>query len=205
MKIKICGIRRMEDVDILNRYKPDYAGFVFAKSRRQVSLAEAQKLKDALEPQIRTVGVFVNETPENIIALADKGVIDMIQLHGDEDETDILFLKQWTEKPVVKAARVKSPGYVAGMEKLPCDFLLLDTYEEDTYGGTGSVFDLNLLPPLTKPYFLAGGLTPGNIRERLSTLAAVPFAVDVSSGVETDGYKDEDKIKDFIREVRQWK
>lgn len=205
MRIKICGIRRMEDAEMLNRCKPDYAGFVFAESRRQVSPEQARRLKSVLSPQIRTVGVFVNEKPENIIALADKGVIDMIQLHGDEDETDILFLKQWTEKPVIKAVRVKSPEYVAKMERLSCDYLLLDTYEADSCGGTGRVFDLNLLPPLHKPYFLAGGLTPGNVRERLSGLVNVPCGVDVSSGVETDGYKDENKINDFLSEVREWK
>ncbi|MDC7289703.1 phosphoribosylanthranilate isomerase [Blautia schinkii] len=205
MRIKICGIRRMEDVEILNRYKPDYAGFVFAESKRKVSPEQAQRLRSALNPDIRTVGVFVNEKPETIINLADKGVIDMIQLHGDEDETDILLLKQWTEKPVIKAVRVKSPEYVEEMQRLPCDYLLLDTYEADHYGGTGRMFDLNLLPPLSKPYFLAGGLSPGNVRERLTGLSNPPFGVDVSSGVETEGYKDENKITDFLREVRQWK
>lgn len=205
MKTKICGIRRMEDVELLNHYIPDYAGFVFAKSKRQITPAQAQGLKAALNPAIRTVGVFVNEPLENVITLADKGVIDVIQLHGDEDEASIHFLKQWTEKPIIKAVPVKSSEYVSQMEKLPCDFLLLDTFMEGNFGGTGSVFDLNLLPPLVKPYFLAGGLTPGNVGERLKGLATPPYGVDISSGVEIQGYKDENKIKEFLREVRQWK
>ncbi|MDO4275753.1 MAG: phosphoribosylanthranilate isomerase [Eubacteriales bacterium] len=204
MKIKICGIRRPEDTEILNRCKPDYAGFVFAGTKRRVSPERAEELRKLLDPDIRTVGVFVNENPENILLLADKDIIDVIQLHGDETEEEILFLKAWTEKPVIKAVRVRSREYVSEMEKLSCDMLLLDTYKAGEYGGTGDAFDLSLLPDMRKPFLLAGGLTPDNIKGRLAGIKTLPFGVDISSGAETDGVKDEQKILGFMRNVREF-
>ena len=195
-KIKICGLTRQCDIDAVNREKPEYIGFVFAKSRRQITATQAAALRKTLSPEITPVGVFVNETIENILSLVNNTVIDAIQLHGSEDEQYIQKLKKLTNKPVIKAIGVENKGDVQKRSNTSADYLLLD-YKS---GGTGQMFDWNLIGETQLPYFLAGGLTTENVEEAITK--TTPYAVDVSSGVETNGTKDSEKIKDFIKKVR---
>ena len=192
VKIKLCGLSRAEDVAAANRLLPDYIGFVFAKkSRRYVSPERASELKALLDPRITAVGVFVNETPENIANLLESGVIDAAQLHGDEDEEYISSLRKLTDKTLIKAFKVNSVQDVIKAESSSADLVLLDSG-----AGTGSVFDWELIRTVKRRYFLAGGLDSRNVGEAIETLR--PWAVDVSSGVETGGIKDEKKMADFI-------
>ncbi|HWT74434.1 MAG TPA: phosphoribosylanthranilate isomerase [Mobilitalea sp.] len=199
-KIKICGLSRPADIDMVNKVLPDYIGFVFAQSRRQVSEATARELKAMLSDQIQAVGVFVNAAPKTIISICKAGIIDIIQLHGDEDEEYISSLKALVSKPIMKAVRVRSTEDILETAKLTCDYLLLDAYKEDQYGGSGETFDWTVITKTSKPFFLAGGINTGNVEHALSL--ANPYCIDVSSGVETDGFKDYDKIKDIVAKVR---
>lgn len=202
VKIKICGLRRTQDVAYVNKSKPDFAGFVFAKSKRQVTAAQAAKLKAQLAPEIKAVGVFVNAEPEFIAKLAAAGTIDIAQLHGDEDAAYCERLRKLVSVPIIKVVRVKDASSLQGLEKFACDYFLFDTYAADAYGGTGKRFDMQLVDKLkiTKPYFIAGGLDADNVSGVLQKTNA--FAVDVSGGVETEGYKDPQKIAAFIASVR---
>jgi phosphoribosylanthranilate isomerase len=203
VKIKICGLSRAEDIAAANNVQPDYIGFVFAKSRRQVSPEKAAELRRGLAAGIQAVGVFVNEPAENVARLAESGVIDIIQLHGDEDEAYLKNLRQLTDKPIIKAVRVQSPEQILRAEKLPCDMLLLDTYTPGQYGGSGQMFDRLLLPKLTKPWFMAGGLAADNLAAAVRECGEnLPYAVDVSSGAETDGVKDAEKMLKLVQIVR---
>lgn len=199
-KIKICGLTREEDIAAANRYLPDYIGFVFVESRRQVTPEQAHHLKKGLDPQIKAVGVFVNASLENIAALCGAGTIDLVQLHGDESSDYIRALKEKTTCPVIKAVRVQSPQQILQAQSLPCDLLLLDACQAGQYGGSGTAFDRSLIPPLYKPFFLAGGLDRVNIAQAIQECH--PFGVDMSSGVETNGVKDEIKIRDIIAIIR---
>lgn len=198
-KIKICGLKRMEDISFVNQYKPDYVGFVFAKSKRQVTSTCAKALQDALLPEIKTVGVFVNHPMAEVIGLVKEGIIDVVQLHGKEDGHYIEELrKSIPEATIFKAVSVKTIEDILAWKDADVDYLLLD----NGAGGTGEVFDWNILHDMTdfpKPYFIAGGLNPENVSE---VLEFEPFGVDVSGGVETDGCKDELKIKAFIENVQ---
>ena len=200
MKIKICGISRMEDVAFVNAAMPDSVGFVFAPSRRKVSLQQAQAMKKGLLACIRTVGVFVNAPVDEIAALVDHGVIDLVQLHGDEDAAYIQSLRALIPVPVIKAIRVQDTQQIEKAQSQPCDYLLLDAYQKGSMGGTGIPFDWTLIPKLEKPYFLAGGLNMQN----LTRAAALPaYCLDISSGVETDGLKDGLKIRQAVDLVRR--
>ena len=196
-KIKLCGLSRMADIEIVNELKPEYIGFVFApQSRRYVTPQTAAELKQLLSPEIQAVGVFVNESPKKIAKLLHRGVIDITQLHGDEDEGYIRQLKQYTDKPIIKAFRVETEKDIADAERCVADYILLDSG-----AGTGTVFDWRLLMNIRRPYFLAGGLSPDNVGKAVTTLH--PFAVDVSSGIETGGTKDKEKMEAFIATVRK--
>ncbi|MCH5300365.1 MAG: phosphoribosylanthranilate isomerase [Ruminococcus sp.] len=200
-KIKICGIKRTEDIEIVNKYKPDYIGFIFSKSPRQIDFETAKELKSKLDKGIRVVGVFVNEPIDFIVKLCISNVIDVVQLHGDEDDEYIKQLRTLVKCRIIKAVRVKSTEQILQEEQKKCDFLLLDTYKKDVYGGSGEKFNWDLIPnDLVKEYFLAGGLNANNIQLAIKTLH--PFCVDVSSSVETDGIKDEQKVKEIIEKVR---
>lgn len=200
VKVKICGLRRLEDIAYVNELKPDFIGFVFAKSKRQVTAKQAAMLKAQLADGIKAVGVFVNAAQEEILQLAQQGVIDIIQLHGDEDAAYCASLKAQAKLPIIKAVRVKDAGSLAGLADFPSDYLLFDTYTPGQYGGTGQRFDLTLVENIDKPYFIAGGLDADNVSEVLKNTKA--FAVDVSGGVETKGLKDKQKIEAFIANVR---
>ena len=196
-KIKLCGLKRPQDIQAANELLPAYIGFVFApKSRRYVHPDRAEELRRMLNPGIIPVGVFVNETPETVAALLDRGIIDIAQLHGKEDAAYIRRLRQLTKKPLIQAFRIDTPADVAAAQASTADYVLLDSGT----GGTGTCFDWSLLQNIQRPYFLAGGLTPENVGGAVATLH--PYAVDVSSGIETDGAKDKEKMTQFVRAVR---
>lgn len=196
-RIKICGLRRKEDIECVNQLLPEYIGFVFApKSKRYVTKEQAASLKALLNPAISVVGVFVNDTISNIEALVKENIIDIIQLHGQEDETYIKELKKACSIPVIKAFSVSTLEDIENAVNSIADYILLDNGK----GGTGESFDWSLLKDVKRPYFLAGGLTPDNVRKAIGIYH--PFAVDTSSGVETNQYKDHDKIQKFIDIIR---
>ena len=198
MKIKLCGLTRPCDIEAVNELQPDYIGFVFAKkSRRYVSPEKAKELKAMLAPGIQAVGVFVNEEPEQIAALLEAGTIDVAQLHGQENETEIRRLRELTDHPLIQAFRIDTEQDVERANASTADYVLLDSGA----GGTGTVFDWDLLQAIRRPYFLAGGLDT----ENLGTVKAKlnPYGVDVSSGIETGGYKDKEKMTAFVAAARK--
>lgn len=204
MKIKICGIRREEDVRFLNESMPDYAGFVFAPSRRSVTPEQALFLRRRLDRRIQVLGVFVNAPAEYICERVREGSIDAVQLHGDESEQEIRELKKQVSVPVIKAVRVREAADIRLADQLSCDFLLLDTFSSAGYGGTGKTFAWEMIPSqLEHPFFLAGGLDEHNIRQAIRQVGC--YGVDVSGGVETDGVKDGQKIKRMIEIVKNWR
>lgn len=199
-KIKICGLKSLKDIAAVNEALPDYIGFVFAKSSRQISKKQAEEMKNQLDKRIGAVGVFVNSKPSEIIELCEKNVIDIIQLHGEEDAAYINFLKSKVSNPIIKAVRVQNSEQIFIAQLLPCDYLLFDTYHKDVFGGSGEMFDHTLISKTIKPYFIAGGLNADNISAVISD--SNPYCVDISSGVENQGIKNKEKIKEIIRIVR---
>jgi len=199
-KIKICGLTRLEDIQAVNKARPDYIGFVFAKSRRQVHREQAAILKEALDHNIQAVGVFVNEDLEVIKTLAANNSIDIIQLHGDEDEEYITRLREAVSLPIIKAMRIKQKSDV---NDTSADFALFDTYDKNQYGGSGLSFNWELLQDYGADFFLAGGLNITNIEAAIKTVK--PFCVDISSGVEIDGSKDQQKIIKIVEKIRRIK
>lgn len=198
MKIKLCGLTRPCDIEAVNELQPDYIGFVFAKkSRRYVSPEKAEKLKAMLAPGIQAVGVFVNEEPEQIVSLLEAGTIDVAQLHGQEGEREIRRLRELTDHLLIQAFRIDTEQDVERANASTADYVLLDSGA----GGTGTVFDWDLLQAIRRPYFLAGGLDT----ENLGTVKAKlnPYGIDVSSGIETDGYKDKEKMTAFVAAARK--
>lgn len=196
-KIKLCGLSRPEDIDAANRLRPEYIGFIFAKkSARYVDPEKAAALRARLAPGIQAVGVFVREDPEHIAALADRGVIDVIQLHGGEDDAYIARLRTLTDRPIIQAFRIDTAEDVGRAQRSAADYILLDSGA----GGTGTTFDWSLLKLIHRPWFLAGGLDADNVRQAVK--AYRPWAVDVSSGIETDGHKDPAKMARFIENAR---
>lgn len=204
-KIKLCGLRRPEDIAHANRVLPDYIGFVFAESRRFLHPDEAVRLKAALDPRIQTVGVFVNETVDAMVQITQQVGLDVLQLHGDEDTDTLLVLHE--RLPGIelwKAVRVSCVQDILNADDLPVSKLVLDARSAHAYGGTGEVADWDVVqmakPIITKPFFLAGGLCAGNLRDALRLIE--PYGVDLSSGIETDGVKDPSKIDEVMRIVR---
>lgn len=195
-RIKMCGLRRPEDVDAVNEILPEYTGFVFFPgSKRHVSCETARILKSRLAPEIQTVGVFVDELPDNVAALLEEGIIDLAQLHGHEDEAYLERLRRLNGKPLIQAFRIRSIEDAERAQRSTAEMILLDAG-----AGDGKTFDWNLLRPVTRPYFLAGGLNPENVSVAVKQLK--PWAVDVSSGIETSGLKDISKMRAFISAVR---
>lgn len=196
-KIKLCGLSRQCDIEWANELKPDYIGFIFwSKSKRNVSPERAKELKALLSPNIKAVGVFVDEPIENIAKLLSDNIIDLAQLHGSEDEEYIARLRTLSDKPIIKAFLLKSKEDAKRAEKSTADHILLDSGM-----GTGKGFDRSLLKNISRPYFLAGGLYPENVGIAVDTLS--PYAVDVSSGIETDNFKDRNKMVAFVNAVRK--
>ena len=196
-KIKLCGLTRLSDIEAANELRPDYIGFVFApKSRRYVTAEKAAELKRRLDPGIKAVGVFVNERPEAIAALLNSGTIDTAQLHGSESEEYIHQLRLLTDKQIIKAFRIQTEQDTLATQASSADLVLLDSG-----AGTGTAFDWNLIQNTQRPYLLAGGLAPDNVISAIQTLH--PYGVDVSSGIETNGLKDNKKMAAFVAAVRK--
>ncbi len=196
-KIKICGLRREQDIRYANELMPDYIGFVFLKGKmRYVTFEEAAHLRSLLDPAIPAVGVFVNEPVENVIRLLRAGTIQIAQLHGQEDEAYAEELRRACDYCIIRAFAVRSSEDIHRAFAFPADYPLLDNGK-----GTGETFDWSLFQEQEKPFFLAGGLSPENVKEAIECFH--PYAVDVSSGVETDGFKDYEKMKAFMDAVRR--
>ncbi|SCX11018.1 phosphoribosylanthranilate isomerase [Lachnospiraceae bacterium YSD2013] len=196
-EIKLCGLRRPLDIVAANGLKPEYIGFVFArKSKRYVEPEKAMELKQLLLPDIKAVGVFVNEELSVVADLLNKGVIDVAQLHGSESEEYVAELKKATGKPVIRAFKVAAAEDVVAAVTSSADYILLDAG-----AGDGVTFDWSIVKDVKRPFFLAGGLNPGNVADAVA--AVQPYAVDVSSGIETDGFKDIDKMTAFVKAVRK--
>lgn len=201
-KIKICGLRRSEDIAAVNRYRPDYAGFVFAPGRRQVTSTWAATLIQELSPEICPVGVFVNAPEEMVCDLVETGTIRAIQFHGQETEEEITRMKhRFPDVPVIRAVSMKQGHELSRWDASDADYLLLDAGN----GGSGHTFDHSLITQagaIQKPWFLAGGMQPDNVQEAIASFS--PFGIDCSSGVETDGFKDPVKIQKMIENVRRF-
>ena len=196
-KIKICGLKRLDDIKIVNKYKPDYIGFVFADSKRKVSPSLARQMKENLDSSILSVGVFVDADIDVIIELYDDGIIDIAQLHGSESEEYIKLLKQKSNYQliIINAIEMADDKNLLEYDESIADYLLLDSGK-----GSGKTFDWRLIrKDLKKEFFLAGGLNADNISQAIEEFD--PYAVDLSSSVETNGYKDELKIKEVMEAI----
>ena len=200
VKIKLCGFTRPEDIKVVNEVRPDYIGFVFAKSRRQVNGEKAAQLKKSLDPGIKAVGVFVNEEPERIARLCMQGIIDLVQLHGDEEDKYVSVLRSRVPNQIIRAIRMRGPEAIKQAEKITCDYLLLDAYHKEQYGGSGESFNWTMIGEIARPYFLAGGIDCDNVIQAITQLK--PYGVDISSGIETDGQKDARKIREIVTRIR---
>lgn len=200
VKIKLCGMFRECDIDYANEAQPDYIGFVleFPKSHRSIDMQTAERLKRRLSPGIKAVGVFVNSAETTCAEYANCGIIDLIQLHGGEDAEYIKRLRALTNAPIIKAVKVRSAEDIAQAQEPGADYLLLDNGT-----GTGQCFDHSLIDRavIRQPFFLAGGLTPENLRQ--AALDIQPYCVDLSSGIETDRVKDREKMLAAVRAVRE--
>ena len=198
-RIKYCGIKENTDIDVINRIRPDYIGFVFwQKSRRNIDEDTAGIIGKKLDPSILKVGVFVDEDVKVVAGLLNKGIIDIAQLHGNEDEAYIAGLRELSDKDIIKAVKIKEKDDVAGALKCSADLVLLDAGM-----GDGRTFEWSWLEKFDRPYILAGGLDPSNVRDAVEKLH--PYGVDVSSGIETDGCKDISKMEAFAEAVRREK
>lgn len=222
-KVKMCGISKVETIPAVVEAKPDYMGLVFAPSKRQVTVDQAKTLVEELHKQyasrynsgagqsnddveqsnndeIKTVGVFVNETLETLVTIATEVNLDAVQLHGDEDETFIQSLKERTNVEVWKAVQIRSAADAEAWIDSSADMLLFDAYHKDERGGTGEVFDWSCLDEFERPFMLAGGIDSTNVARAIRTVR--PYGIDISSGIETEGVKDDEKIKAFTNIVR---
>lgn len=198
-KIKICGLRRREDILAVNEAKSDYCGFIieFPKSSRNVTGDQVRILIAELDKNIIPVGVFVNAAPERVEELLLDGTIRIAQLHGQEDDDYIRRIQKNTGSQVIKAFSVKAAQDIELALKSPADYILLD----QGGGGTGQTFDWSLIPEIKRPFFLAGGLGADNLEQAVDTIR--PYAVDLSSSVETDGVKDRSKILEAVSLVHK--
>ena len=215
-KVKMCGISKVETIPAVVEAKPDYMGLVFAPSKRQVTVDQAKTLVEELHKQytkrynngaeqsnndeIKTVGVFVNETLDNLVSIATEANLDVVQLHGDEDEAFIQSLKERTNVEVWKAVQIRSAADAETWIDSSADMLLFDAYHKDDRGGTGEVFDWSCLDEFERPFMLAGGIDSTNVARAIRTVR--PYGIDISSGIETEGVKDDEKIKAFTNIVR---
>lgn len=196
-RIKLCGLSRLSDINAANEIKPEYIGFVFVPgSRRYIAPGKAAELKQVLDSGIKAVGVFADERIETVAGLFRSGTIDMVQLHGRENEEYINRLKKYTGCPVIQAVQIRSFKDAEYAKNSAADYILLDSG-----AGTGTVFNWKYIHDIQRPYFLAGGLSPDNAEEAVRRLH--PFALDVSSGIETDGKKDTAKMAAFAAAARK--
>ena len=215
-KVKMCGISKVETIPAVVEAKPDYMGLVFAPSKRQVTVDQAKTLVEELHrgyaqkygsdtehdknDTIKTVGVFVNETVDNLVTIANEANLDAVQLHGDEDETFIQSLKERTNVEVWKAIQIRTAADTEKWIDSSADMLLFDAYHKDERGGTGEVFDWSSLDAFERPFMLAGGIDSTNVARAIRTVR--PYGIDISSGIETNGVKDDEKITAFTKIVK---
>ena len=221
-KVKMCGISKIETIPAVIEANPDYMGLVFAPSKRQVTVEQAKTLVEELHKQyanrynrdaeqysnqtlihqefIKTVGIFVNETLDNLVTIATEVNLDAVQLHGDEDEAFIQSLKGRTNVEVWKAVQIRIAADAEAWIDSSADMLLFDAYHKDERGGTGEVFDWSCLDEFERPFMLAGGIDSTNVARAIRTVR--PYGIDISSGIETDGVKDDEKITAFTNIVR---
>ena len=215
-KVKMCGISKVETIPAVVEAKPDCMGLVFAPSKRQVTVDQAKTLVEELHKQytkrynngteqsnndeIKTVGVFVNETLDNLVSIATEANLDVVQLHGDEDEAFIQSLKERTNVEVWKAVQIRSAADVEEWIDSSADMILFDAYHKDERGGTGEVFDWSSLDEFERPFMLAGGIDSTNVARAIRTVR--PYGIDTSSGIETNGVKDDEKITAFTKIVK---
>ena len=207
-KVKMCGISKVETIPAVVEAKPDYMGLVFAPSKRQVTVEQAKMLVEALHKQckeqnnmvsIKTVGVFVNETLDNLVTIANEANLDVVQLHGDEDEAFIQSFKERNNVEVWKAVQIRRAADAEAWIDSSADMLLFDAYHKDERGGTGDVFDWSCLDTFERPFMLAGGIDSTNVARAIRTVR--PYGIDISSGIETNGVKDDEKITAFTKIV----
>ena len=195
-ELKICGLSRLEDIIAVNRHGADYAGFVFfKKSKRYVDPYKANELIELLRSDIKPVGVFMDEPIDDVVRIARISGVELVQLHGHESEEYVEYIKRTLERPVIKAFKAGEEGALERAANTSADYVMIDSG-----AGSGKKFDWSILKDFKRDYFLAGGLDPESVGEAIRLLE--PFAVDVSSGVETDGIKDEKKIAEFIKAVK---
>jgi Indole-3-glycerol phosphate synthase len=208
-KVKMCGISKVETIPAVVEAKPDYMGLVFAPSKRQVTVEQAKILIEELHKQcinhydtkvVKTVGIFVNETLDNLVRIADTANLDAVQLHGDEDEAFIQSLKERTNVEIWKAVQIRSAADVEKWIDSSADILLFDAYHKDERGGTGEVFDWSSLDAFERPFMLAGGIDSTNVARAIRTVRS--YGIDISSGIETNGVKDDEKITAFTKIVK---
>ena len=215
-KVKMCGISKVETIPAVVEAKPDYMGLVFAPSKRQVTVDQAKTLVEELHrgyaqkygsdtehdknDTIKTVGVFVNETVDNLVTIANEANLDAVQLHGDEDEAFIQSLKERTNVEVWKAIQIRTAADTEKWIDSSADMLLFDAYHKDERGGTGEVFDWSSLDAFERPFMLAGGIDSTNVARAIRTVR--PYGIDISSGIETNGMKDDKKITAFTKIVK---
>ena len=215
-KVKMCGISKVETIPAVVEAKPDYMGLVFAPSKRQVTVDQAKTLVEELHKQytkrynngaeqsnndeIKTVGVFVNETLDNLVSIATEANLDVVQLHGDEDEAFIQSLKERTNVEVWKAIQIRTAADTEKWIDSSADMLLFDAYHKDERGGAGEVFDWSSLDAFERPFMLAGGIDSTNVARAIRTVR--PYGIDTSSGIETNGVKDDEKITAFTKIVK---
>ena len=215
-KVKMCGISKVETIPAVVEAKPDYMGLVFAPSKRQVTVDQAKILVEELHrgyakkygsdtehdknDTIKTVGVFVNETVDNLVTIANEANLDAVQLHGDEDEAFIQSLKERTNVEVWKAIQIRTAADTEKWIDSSADMLLFDAYHKDERGGTGEVFDWSSLDAFERPFMLAGGIDSTNVARAIRTVR--PYGIDISSGIETNGVKDDEKITAFTKIVK---
>ena len=208
-KVKMCGISKVETIPAVVEAKPDYMGLVFAPSKRQVTVEQAKILIEELHKQcinhydtkvVKTVGVFVNETLDNLVRIADTANLDAVQLHGDEDEAFIQSLKERTNVEVWKAIQIRTAADTEKWIDSSADMLLFDAYHKHERGGTGEVFDWSSLDAFERPFMLAGGIDSTNVARAIRTVRS--YGIDISSGIETNGVKDDEKITAFTKIVK---
>lgn len=204
IKIKICGLSRLRDIEYINEVLPNFAGFVFADSKRKVNMWQVKEMCQVLSPKVKRVGVFVNEDVQNILRIAEYCSLDIVQLHGNETEQQINELKSHSIE-VWKAVRIGSQEEVEKIRNVLTDHVLVDAYVKNTYGGSGKLLNSNWFSACSKEWvhkklIFAGGLNINNVSEIIQKVS--PYAVDVSSGVEENGYKDQKKIQKFCQVIR---
>lgn len=202
ISVKFCGMRRPQDIEYANECRPDYVGFILSDGfKRTVLKEDFLALEKGLDKNIKKVGVFVNERPRNILELAEH--LDVIQLHGDEDHTTVFYYSDVTNCEIWKAVRAKSPEDIERYKWNHIDKLLIDSFSEDSVGGTGKRIDTEIVKSakIEKPFFIAGGITDENIAEIVRDTK--PYGVDISSGIETNGFKDLQKMKKIMQILRE--